>query len=593
MDKSQHARLKQVFEQAAEQDAQAHPLPEQQWESIAQKLAATAPSESAQQIQQAFENQASPELPPVNLWGNIAEQLDQNKIKESFEEQPAPLAPVAVWNDIEQQLEIESIWKRVHKALEKRTRWMYWREKAVQASLVLLVLLWLRGCDLGGEPIPPIATTTPIAMTTDRPASSVILPSTTANSTKNTTTEKETKSGTEVTTTAQASIYKTATASTISDNKNIPQSTTDDAPKGTTAKVTSAASEPSTVGNKNNSASTELLGTAPLVPAKTSLERNTQQAKVSRANRATWISPILAPTKKPTVTAQAPIYNNEPTDTIPTDITTTTVAQTGTPLPNETTTALRNSGAIAPIALNNTVLEIQAVPTLPTPTHLTNPSILALEQIDLQRVQQARRQQQRHIELGMRARVKGTVLLGKATSEAMESSSMVKTRVLPTAGIGADFAWYFTRNDALIVSIHPMANSRQYFGGYTKEGRYYHKEIRLSYFDAELSYQRTLFRYAEFGVLPSSFYARVSYGLGYLNKGETIVNGLTSDETTVYNATNHSVGIALGNTHRINRFVVDYGIYSQLGLSTIHRQQPTDYRHLLGIGAYGGLRYFF
>jgi hypothetical protein len=232
----------------------------------------------------------------------------------------------------------------------------------------------------------------------------------------------------------------------------------------------------------------------------------------------------------------------------------------------------------------------EALSTLTT-DNITNPFVWTLEAIELQKVQPMRPKQQSHIEFGMEARVRGTVLLGNMTTEAMESTSMMKTKLMPTVAVGVNLAWYFTRNDALVVALHPLAASRQYFGGYTEKGRYYHKEIKLSYFDIEAAYQRTLFHYNDFGALPSTVYARVSYGFGYLNKGETVLNGMATDETTLYNNTNHNFGLSLGNTHRLRRWVVDYGIYGQLGVSTIHLQQPANYSHLLGVGAYLGLRY--
>ena len=66
MDKSQHNKLAQIFEQAAEQEAQANPLPEQLWQQIAQEL--TPPVEAANSIQQAFEEQELSALPPVDVW---------------------------------------------------------------------------------------------------------------------------------------------------------------------------------------------------------------------------------------------------------------------------------------------------------------------------------------------------------------------------------------------------------------------------------------------------------------------------------------------------------------------------------------------
>ncbi|MGH1335536.1 MAG: hypothetical protein ACRBFS_05355 [Aureispira sp.] len=589
MDKSQHSKLTQVFEQAAEQEAQAHPLQEQLWQNIVQELSTPPLEEPSERLQKAFEEQEVPALPPVDLWGNIAEGLDQNKIKESFEEQTIPAAPAAVWEDIEQQLEIETVWKRIHKALDKRTSWLYWREKAVQGSLVLLVLLWLRGCDWGEQP-PPQVVVNPVALATDYNTS------TNKNSSVITSKEKEEK-GTNKT------IVNTATTALPSTNKKALSI----APTISKTIALSATASTKVAGPTNvTKTSTNNIGpiVPPVPPMATTIVVNKDVIKPFE-----WQDLPAAkeqPTRtgekgtKQTVIVDLAQGNKEGTagdlkekntlDNTPTLVPANLNEEPFNPSKKATSNNTNRLINAPLLPLQNEAIETAKVPTLPVPKAVKDPSIIALEAIELQRVQQ-KKQQQTQIEFGMQVRVKGTMLLGNMTTEAMEHSSMVKTRVMPTVGVGANLAWYFTRNDALIASLYPMANSHQYFGGYTEEGRYYHKEIKLSYFDAELAYQRTLFHYSDFGILPSSVYARVSYGFGYLNKGETVLNGMAIDETAVYNNTNHSLGLALGNTHRIKRWVIDYGLYGQVGLSTIHRQQPTDYRHLLGVGAYLGLRY--
>lgn len=590
MDKSQHSKLTKVFEQAAEQEAQANPLPEQLWQNIAQELSTTPPVESGKRIQKAFEEQSTPALPPVDLWGNIAEGLNQNKVKESFEGQTVPAAPAAVWEDIEQQLEIETVWKKIHKALDKRSNWLYWREKAVQGSLVLLVLLWLRGCDWGEQPQPPVVST-PVAIAAKKaPTKATTLVGTNNNNKQSTTNKKITDAE-----------MKTL-PSTVGQVPSIAKKTT---PTTRTNPATRASRSSEQIAVKHKtveqigSTTQEKERTASLAIAKEAVNSFEGQDLPAAKKKPLPIAEVFMQPKE--AIGSTPINALEATDnvgqqkTLHTTNLSTAAANTSidTPLEfsKEGTNNKNNTVAQAPVLmLQNRLIDAAKVPTVPTPKEVNNPSIVALEAIDLQRIQ-LEHQQQTHIEFGIQGRILGTVLLGNMTTEAMERSSMVKTRVLPTGSVGANLAWYFTRNDAVIVALYPMANSRQYFGGYTEEGRYYNKEIKLSYFDVEAAYQRTLWHYNDFGVLPSSFYARVSYGFGYLNKGETILDGMVIDETVVYNKTNHSLGLALGNTHQIKRWVIDYGIYGRTGLSTLHRQQPTDYRHLLGVGAYLGLRY--
>lgn len=571
MDKSQHSKLSRAFEQAAEQEALAHPLPDQLWDSIAQDLLANTPVESAERIQQAYEEQATTALPPANLWDNIAKGLGNNKIKESFETKESLVVPTAIWNDIEEQLEIESVWKKVQKALDQRTNWLYWREKMLQGSLLLLILLWLRGCEWEQQPAEPIASE-PVAANT-------------ANHKVGSTTNSKTK--TRYSTTAPIQIEEQ-----IKTNKE--PNNAINLEKTRTTKIAKSVLSP-----KENP-------TTYIAPNATRIASNHLPKNLSNINtRSTNFGESLLAIdniKAQTTVEQLPKLEERFSPINKDKISIQPRANTK----EKFSLSHENPSAISPIvttnpitvdAKNKTVPLLQADPkstenlsTLTT-DNITNTFVLTLEAIELQKVEQARQKRQNHIEFGMEARVRGAVLLGSMTTEAMESNSMMKTKLMPTVAVGANLAWYFTYNDALVVALHPMAASRQYFGGYTEEGRYYHKEIKLSYFDIEAAYQRTLFHYNDFGALPSTVYARLSYGFGYLNKGETILNGMTTDETPLYNNTNHNFGLNLGTTHRLQRWVIDYGIYGQLGISTIHLQQPANYSQLLGIGAYLGLRY--
>lgn len=199
-------------------------------------------------------------------------------------------------------------------------------------------------------------------------------------------------------------------------------------------------------------------------------------------------------------------------------------------------------------------------------------------------------------ELGLIGKVGTSIMLGDAMDNALESGSMVKTKIRPAGGIGIQFNAQLTKNDAIVFAGFPFSVSQQYFGGYTDAGRFYNKEIKLEYFDFTLGYQRTLFHYNDFGAIPSSMYARVDYGLGYLNRGEEYVNGELAETSTSYKKLNHNVGLSIGTTHKIKRFIVDYGISASVGLTSIVDETQTvspisQQTNLMNVGGYVGVRY--
>jgi len=138
-------------------------LPEFIWDNVKKELESSPLASTAKEtnkIQTSFEGGFEKEVLPVFLWEDIVGELDAtstldtdeiatNKIKSSFESNVQDKLPTHLWDSVEDKLEIETVWKKVHKALNQRTRKRYWQEKGMQLSLVVLAMLWLRGCDFG------------------------------------------------------------------------------------------------------------------------------------------------------------------------------------------------------------------------------------------------------------------------------------------------------------------------------------------------------------------------------------------------------------------------------------------------------------
>jgi hypothetical protein len=199
-----------------------------------------------------------------------------------------------------------------------------------------------------------------------------------------------------------------------------------------------------------------------------------------------------------------------------------------------------------------------------------------------------------HFELGLTGRIGTSLLLGNATQKAMETTSMLITKIRPASSFGTMISCYVTHNDAIVLGLYPFVATQQYFGGYSQEGRFYQKEIKLTYIDFTLGYQRTLFHYNNAGSIPSSVYARLDYGINYLNKVEEIINGDVEETGNSYRKINHSLGFSIGNRHQIKRCVIEYGINTSIGICSVANPSLTnqllDQSNLLSIGGYLGLR---
>ena len=124
------------------------------------------------------------------------------------------------------------------------------------------------------------------------------------------------------------------------------------------------------------------------------------------------------------------------------------------------------------------------------------------------------------------------------------------------------------------------------------QGRYYQKEIKLTYLDFLIGYQRTLLHYNEVGLAPSTLYARVDYGLSYLNQSEEEVNGELVQTTEQYNRLTQNLGLSLGSSHSIGHFKIDYGVSFQAGITSLSNQAySADPTNLMTLSGYIGVHY--
>jgi len=514
-------------------------VPDFIWDNISNTLDRYSGAiEHTEKIKTSFEAGFEEAILPPLLWTDIQASLDSkttlhsatgsdNKIKTSFETKEEELLPEDFWEKVETQLEIEGVWKRVLKGLNRRTKKAYWQEKGMQLGIAALALLLLRGCDLGAfSKQNPMANESNVItkIKTAREAKTEQNPSnykqnSSTNSLKKAITldnfsiiNKEAAEKTALQANS-ARMPRTAIARTVFKNKN-----------GTI----------NTINNNKSIAQNSLVSKARILPK--------EKIEVAVNDRA----------KKTTAVAD------------------------------------KSDKFIKKIWRETPILTLERQPFI-------DPRLDTFPRFEIEPIVKYKKHNIR-FELGMNVKVGTSLLLGNATSEAMQTTSMIKTEMRATGGIGIVLGCYFTANDAIIFGVYPLSSRQQYFGGYTSEGRYYHKEIKLAYFDFTLAYQRTLFHYNDFGAIPSSMYARLDYGLSYLSKSEEIMNGLATELGTSYRKFHHNVGLKIGNTHRINRFVIDYGIYANIGLSSVQNIDPSGtsvvaYTNLATMGGYLGLRY--
>lgn len=587
MDKSNrpYNRLKSSFEEGYD-DAVA---PTDGWDAVLKKLNKGSTQESAEKVKQSFEESVEQEMVVPPLWDAIAKKLDQtpiagassNKIKESFEWQYQEKVPDNLWDTVEDQLEIETVWTGVEKALNRRSKWIYWREKGMQLGIVALLILWLRGCGVGEYMPIPVDT----------------------NYAEQTSYQKNYNSSNK----QEASAVATNKAATYSLSKvNSSNKDVELIPdKKQLEKESSAQIDESTFSTEKASIS----NTKPLVafwenPQKTksTISANSTSAQKT-ALSSTAITPIAwanANNFSTKEVASVGTRNTEEKPTVETTISTTEIKPIGESstiaLLNENKQALEANSTIQtnPKAKQENTLE--AISYVTTGIDALTPSLIEYPVLlgDGNGIPTIQNKKRLHLsfELGLLGRVGTSLMLCQQTERAMDETSMVKTRIRPAGAVGVQLHGHLTKNDVIVLTAFPFSSSQQYFAGYTEQGRYYQKEIKLTYFDFLIGYQRTLFHYNDVGLVPSSVYARVDYGLSYLSESEEVINGELIETTQEYNKLTQNVGLSLGSSHRIRHFSIDYGVSFQAGITSLSNQDySADPTNLMTVGGYIGVHY--
>lgn len=264
----------------------------------------------------------------------------------------------------------------------------------------------------------------------------------------------------------------------------------------------------------------------------------------------------------------------------------------------------------SPVAINNlSQWGIRAgqleVPVLPTAkitlvdqganklssNYIPNPAIAWMERSAFREVRPAIRGKKIHFEFGLEGRLGTSLLLQKPSIEQQEK----EVQLYPTGAVGINFQYYFGLNDAIVIATRPYATVVQSWKD--KVGGGATQDISLSFMDLNVGYQRILFHYNTTTTdALASVYARIDLGVGWLMHADTRVNQRTIYAPNLYQNFNWTAGLAIGNLHRMQRFVLDYGLMSNIGLNKlITAAQPNLLQpaRLVNIGGYIGLRYTF
>lgn len=218
-------------------------------------------------------------------------------------------------------------------------------------------------------------------------------------------------------------------------------------------------------------------------------------------------------------------------------------------------------------------------------------SMFEAEQASFKTYTQRNKHKKFRLELGLIGRFRTSFFL----MPYKKADELPIRRCFPSSSAGAMVQAYLSQNDALVLGIYPISTVKQHIIN-SAPNHHEYKDIKLSYLDFTLGYQRTLLRYNNMTNMPIRFYGRLEVGLGYLTRAKTLINTQPIPGLDHYNRLNLSVGLSFGNIHEFKHFILDYGVgsdwgvfhLSDIGVGTHTVLEPA---HLLNVGCYVSIRY--
>jgi hypothetical protein len=269
------------------------------------------------------------------------------------------------------------------------------------------------------------------------------------------------------------------------------------------------------------------------------------------------------------------------------------------------TNGAKNMNSLSQLATRTGQLEVPVLPAVEitlveeeenklSSNYIPNPAIAWMERSAFREVPPAIRGKKIHFELGVEGRLGTSLLLYKPGIEHRKRA----VKLCPNGAVGVNFQYYFGMNDALVIAVHPYATAVQGWdddapvGGHSQE-----MAMALSFMDLNVGYQRILFHYnTPASDALASVYARIDLGVGWLMNANTRVNQRPIRNPNLYQNFNWTAGLSIGNLHRMQRFVLDYGLMGTIGLNqlvTAAQPEVLQPARLVNVGAYIGLRYMF
>ncbi len=541
------------------------------WDKIDDALEETTPIDTIidKKVKDGFLSKTK--VAPVFLWGAISEELNappvsvdtalDDKLREGFLTQETKKTPNKVWYAVSRQLNIDKTWDRISKVLDKEPVVSDWSGRILRfLGVAALCLLLLKTCTKEPYTIPSFDLAQEVGHS-----------------------NKEVNK-------APVATLGTNTVAGLEKEANQKQNNSPLNP------LNSKNSELLKTNNKN------LIGTLPTLAPKHSSKRG-------KVEHTTGSSSIVVPK----VAANAVINSKKApaiiTAGIPTELkgTSTTSIVEGPNEINKKSTAenierITSENKNSPQGKEKESLNIALLDALalnPLANHFTIEPIQLLDEIELEKKKKLKKNLiEGKLEAGAFVVVNSTMLLNNETREGFDQNSLITNYFGLAANYGLWASYKIIPRGALVAEFSINADNRQAYGTYEK-GVFYIKEWVMKYNRFSLAYKHDLWQTSSDKLVNTKVVAQAGVYVGMLREAKLFYDGvLFFDKQSDYHQFDFGFKVALGQEILIDKFVLGYGIRSDIGASNIFKgnnqlNAGEDQTNIIHIGGYVLLGYRF
>ena len=164
----------------------------------------------------------------------------------------------------------------------------------------------------------------------------------------------------------------------------------------------------------------------------------------------------------------------------------------------------------------------------------------------------------------------------------------------PSYGLVAKYSPH--KNHNVFGEILLRSSLEQDYSGYSSEGNYYKKKLKINYFKIKLGYQLDAFHRK--GKHNSHLSIRLGGFAGLLNDSQEYYNDVTISTDNRYNRYDYGINFALGQEREWNGLLIGYGFATEYGFTNIFSgndeiRKDFNVTNTMSFGPYLNLMYKF